>query len=73
MVKKRANGDIRKYITRKVFKDSLFSCAGGPFRHEILETPIKTRKALSWTGQHGFWDVSNKIYGLTVSMKSTRT
>uniref|UniRef100_A0A8D3BEV2 Uncharacterized protein n=1 Tax=Scophthalmus maximus TaxID=52904 RepID=A0A8D3BEV2_SCOMX len=36
---------------------------GGPFRHEILETPIKTRKALSWTGQHGFWDHTKPLTG----------
>uniref|UniRef100_A0A4W6DKH3 Uncharacterized protein n=1 Tax=Lates calcarifer TaxID=8187 RepID=A0A4W6DKH3_LATCA len=30
---------------------------GGPYRHEILETPIKTRKkAVTWSGDHIFLD-----------------
>ncbi|XP_075965790.1 sperm-associated microtubule inner protein 4 [Anarhichas minor] len=30
---------------------------GGPYRHEVLETPMKTRKkAVMWTGEHGFLD-----------------
>ncbi|XP_068995624.1 sperm-associated microtubule inner protein 4 [Embiotoca jacksoni] len=30
---------------------------GGPYRHEVLETPVKTRKkAVRWTGDHGFLD-----------------
>ncbi|XP_038125511.1 uncharacterized protein C7orf31 homolog [Cyprinodon tularosa] len=30
---------------------------GGPYRHEILENPTKTRKvAVSWTGENGFLD-----------------
>nr|XP_019948395.1 PREDICTED: uncharacterized protein C7orf31 homolog isoform X1 [Paralichthys olivaceus] len=37
---------------------------GGPYRHEILETPIKTRqKAVTWTGEHSFWDQSNPSQG----------
>uniref|UniRef100_A0A3B3WDP1 Uncharacterized protein n=1 Tax=Poecilia mexicana TaxID=48701 RepID=A0A3B3WDP1_9TELE len=31
---------------------------GGPYRHEILENPVKSRKmAVSWTGENGFLDV----------------
>uniref|UniRef100_A0A8C2XB57 Uncharacterized protein n=1 Tax=Cyclopterus lumpus TaxID=8103 RepID=A0A8C2XB57_CYCLU len=30
---------------------------GGPYRHEVLETPMKNRKkAVTWTGEHGFLD-----------------
>ncbi|XP_035018723.1 uncharacterized protein C7orf31 homolog [Hippoglossus stenolepis] len=30
---------------------------GGPYRHEILETPIKNRqKSVRWTGECSFWD-----------------
>uniref|UniRef100_A0A8C9X1S7 Uncharacterized protein n=1 Tax=Sander lucioperca TaxID=283035 RepID=A0A8C9X1S7_SANLU len=36
---------------------SLFPCAGSPYRHEVLETTINTRKkAVMWTGEHGFCD-----------------
>uniref|UniRef100_A0A3Q3M2E9 Chromosome 16 C7orf31 homolog n=1 Tax=Mastacembelus armatus TaxID=205130 RepID=A0A3Q3M2E9_9TELE len=38
---------------------------GGPYRHEMIETPMKTRKkAALWSGEHGFLDVSNKTYGV---------
>uniref|UniRef100_A0A3B5A5J7 Uncharacterized protein n=1 Tax=Stegastes partitus TaxID=144197 RepID=A0A3B5A5J7_9TELE len=34
---------------------------GAPYRHEIIETPVKTKKkAVTWTGEHGFYDVSRK-------------
>ncbi|XP_030606763.1 uncharacterized protein C7orf31 homolog [Archocentrus centrarchus] len=37
---------------------------GGPYRHEILETPLKTRKkALMWTGEHGFFDHAKPAKG----------
>ncbi len=50
------------------FKMPLCPCTGSPYRHEILETPMKTRKkAVMWTGEHGFLDVSNEIqYKATV-------
>uniref|UniRef100_A0A3Q0SJ73 Uncharacterized protein n=1 Tax=Amphilophus citrinellus TaxID=61819 RepID=A0A3Q0SJ73_AMPCI len=39
----------------------LFPCLGGPYRHEILEAPLKTRKkALMWTGEHVFIEVNQK-------------
>lgn len=40
----------------------LFSHLGAPYRLESLETPLKTRKkAVMWTGEHGFFDVSDEI------------
>ncbi|XP_060937803.1 sperm-associated microtubule inner protein 4 [Limanda limanda] len=37
---------------------------GGPYRHEILETPIKTKqKAVRWTGEHSFRDQSDASKG----------
>ncbi|CAB1446384.1 unnamed protein product, partial [Pleuronectes platessa] len=37
---------------------------GGPYRHEILETPVKTKqKAVRWKGEHSFWDKSNPSKG----------
>uniref|UniRef100_A0A3Q2QRK9 Uncharacterized protein n=1 Tax=Fundulus heteroclitus TaxID=8078 RepID=A0A3Q2QRK9_FUNHE len=36
---------------------------GGPYRHEILETPGKNREmAVSWTGQNGFLDGEKQIF-----------
>lgn len=40
----------------------LFPHLGAPYRLESLETPLKTRKkAVMWTGEHGFFDVSDEI------------
>nr|XP_020468478.1 uncharacterized protein C7orf31 homolog isoform X2 [Monopterus albus] len=37
---------------------------GGPYRHEILETPMKTRKkAVMWPGEHGFLKHTNPLKG----------
>ncbi|XP_018535664.2 uncharacterized protein C7orf31 homolog [Lates calcarifer] len=37
---------------------------GGPYRHEILETPIKTRKkAVTWSGDHIFLDNAKPLKG----------
>ncbi|KAM6936716.1 sperm-associated microtubule inner protein 4 [Lycodopsis pacificus] len=37
---------------------------GGPYRHEVLETPMKTRKkAVMWTGEHGFLDHTKPLKG----------
>ncbi|XP_054904085.1 uncharacterized protein C7orf31 [Poeciliopsis prolifica] len=37
---------------------------GGPYRHEILENPVKSRKkAISWTGENGFLDHSRPVKG----------
>ncbi|XP_068179751.1 sperm-associated microtubule inner protein 4 [Antennarius striatus] len=34
---------------------------GNPYRHEVLETKTsKEKKALLWTGEHSFFDVSNE-------------
>uniref|UniRef100_A0A087XBG2 Sperm microtubule inner protein 4 n=1 Tax=Poecilia formosa TaxID=48698 RepID=A0A087XBG2_POEFO len=39
---------------------------GGPYRHEILENPVKSRKmAVSWTGENGFLDHSKPVKGET--------
>lgn len=39
---------------------SLFPCTGGPYRHEVLEKPMTNmKKAVRWTGEHGFLDVNN--------------
>ncbi|KAM4735252.1 sperm-associated microtubule inner protein 4 [Anableps anableps] len=39
---------------------------GGPYRHEILETPFKTKKvAVSWTGENGFFDHPKPVKGET--------
>lgn len=49
-----------------MFPESLkmFLCIDSPYRHEVLETPMKTRKkAVTWSGEHGFLDVSNEILG----------
>lgn len=41
---------------------SILPCTGGPYRHEITETPMKARKkAVTWPGEHGFLDVSHTI------------
>ncbi|XP_068425820.1 sperm-associated microtubule inner protein 4 [Clinocottus analis] len=29
---------------------------GGPYRHEVLETPKNRKKGVTWTGEHGFLD-----------------
>ncbi|KAM4581027.1 sperm-associated microtubule inner protein 4 [Odontesthes bonariensis] len=35
---------------------------GGPYRHEILEAPVKTRKkAVMWTGENGFLDQTKPL------------
>ncbi|KAE8288710.1 putative protein C7orf31-like protein TISP74 [Larimichthys crocea] len=35
---------------------------GSPYRHEVLETPMKTRKkAVTWSGEHGFLDHSKPL------------
>ncbi|KAK5612769.1 hypothetical protein CRENBAI_007476 [Crenichthys baileyi] len=37
---------------------------GGPYRHEVLENPVKTRKmAVSWTGENGFLNHPKPIEG----------
>ncbi|KAM7383591.1 hypothetical protein PAMP_003230 [Pampus punctatissimus] len=37
---------------------------GGPYRHEILETPTRTRKkAVIWTGEHGFLNHTKPLKG----------
>ncbi|XP_033181511.1 uncharacterized protein C7orf31 homolog isoform X2 [Mastacembelus armatus] len=37
---------------------------GGPYRHEMIETPMKTRKkAALWSGEHGFLDHSKPLKG----------
>ncbi|XP_044063396.1 uncharacterized protein C7orf31 homolog isoform X3 [Siniperca chuatsi] len=37
---------------------------GSPYRHEILETPIKTRKkAVTWTREHSFLDHTKPLKG----------
>ncbi|KAI3360465.1 hypothetical protein L3Q82_002359 [Scortum barcoo] len=37
---------------------------GGPYRHEILETPMKTRKkGIMWTGEHGLLDHAKSLKG----------
>ncbi|KAG8010124.1 protein C7orf31-like protein, partial [Nibea albiflora] len=39
-----------------------FLCIGSPYRHEVLETPLKTRKkAVTWSGDHGFLDHSKPL------------
>ncbi|XP_039661234.1 uncharacterized protein C7orf31 [Perca fluviatilis] len=37
---------------------------GGPYRHEVLETTMNTRKkAVMWTGEHGFCDHTKPLKG----------
>uniref|UniRef100_A0A8C5N6G3 Uncharacterized protein n=1 Tax=Gouania willdenowi TaxID=441366 RepID=A0A8C5N6G3_GOUWI len=37
---------------------------GGPYRHEIIESPMKTRKtAIRWTGTHGSLDHTKPLKG----------
>ncbi|XP_041649247.1 uncharacterized protein C7orf31-like [Cheilinus undulatus] len=37
---------------------------GGPYRHEVLDSPIaNSNKAVMWTGQHGFLDHSKPLKG----------
>uniref|UniRef100_A0A8C8G0F6 Uncharacterized protein n=1 Tax=Oncorhynchus tshawytscha TaxID=74940 RepID=A0A8C8G0F6_ONCTS len=37
---------------------------GGPYRHEVLEAPMTTRKkTISWPGQHGFLDHPKPVRG----------
>nr|XP_046194082.1 uncharacterized protein LOC124023964 [Oncorhynchus gorbuscha] len=37
---------------------------GGPYRHEVLEAPMTTRKkTISWPGQHGFLDHPKPVNG----------
>ncbi|XP_042345492.1 uncharacterized protein C7orf31 homolog [Plectropomus leopardus] len=37
---------------------------GSPYRHEVLRTPMKTRKkAVMWTGEHGFLDHTKPLKG----------
>ncbi|XP_031676395.1 uncharacterized protein C7orf31 isoform X2 [Oncorhynchus kisutch] len=37
---------------------------GGPYRHEVLEAPMTTRKkTISWPGQHGFLDHPKPVKG----------
>ncbi|XP_008289284.1 uncharacterized protein C7orf31 [Stegastes partitus] len=37
---------------------------GAPYRHEIIETPVKTKKkAVTWTGEHGFYDKTKPLKG----------
>uniref|UniRef100_A0A3Q1C411 Uncharacterized protein n=3 Tax=Amphiprion ocellaris TaxID=80972 RepID=A0A3Q1C411_AMPOC len=37
---------------------------GAPYRHEIIETPVKTKKkTVSWTGEHGFYDKTKPLKG----------
>uniref|UniRef100_A0A3P8SQK0 Uncharacterized protein n=1 Tax=Amphiprion percula TaxID=161767 RepID=A0A3P8SQK0_AMPPE len=37
---------------------------GAPYRHEIIETPVKTKKkTVSWTGEHGFYDTTKPLKG----------
>lgn len=44
------------------FNVSIIPCAGGPYRHEVLETPMQTRKkAVTWTGEHRSLDVNQEI------------
>ncbi|KAM4600949.1 sperm-associated microtubule inner protein 4 [Polymixia lowei] len=38
--------------------------AGGPYRHEILKSPVTARKkAVVWTGEHGFLDHTKPVKG----------
>ncbi|KAL3060348.1 hypothetical protein OYC64_014831 [Pagothenia borchgrevinki] len=42
----------------------LSKAIGSSYRHEILETPIRTtKKAVMWTGEHGFLDHSKPLKG----------
>uniref|UniRef100_A0AAZ1XL66 Uncharacterized protein n=1 Tax=Oreochromis aureus TaxID=47969 RepID=A0AAZ1XL66_OREAU len=42
----------------------LFSHLGAPYRLESLETPLTTRKkAVMWTGEHGFFDHAKPAKG----------
>ncbi|XP_022050177.2 uncharacterized protein C7orf31 [Acanthochromis polyacanthus] len=36
---------------------------GAPHRHEIIETPVKTKKTVKWTGEHGFYDKTKLLKG----------
>ncbi|XP_070690788.1 sperm-associated microtubule inner protein 4 [Pempheris klunzingeri] len=37
---------------------------GGPYRHELLDSPMKTRKkAVMWAGEHSFLDHSKPLMG----------
>nr|XP_033496962.1 uncharacterized protein C7orf31 homolog [Epinephelus lanceolatus] len=39
---------------------------GSPYRHEVLRTPMKTRKkAVMWPGEHGFFDHTKPLKGHT--------
>ncbi|KAM9852126.1 sperm-associated microtubule inner protein 4 [Aulostomus maculatus] len=45
---------------------------GGPYRHEIIATPMRTRrKAVTWAGEHGFLDHAKPMKGKSQVMYPT--